>query len=29
MLTFDGQKVNVDFENTDGFKTALRGEMRD
>jgi CubicO group peptidase (beta-lactamase class C family) len=29
MLTFDGKKVNVDFENTDGFKTALRGEMRD
>ena len=28
MLTFDGKKVNVDFENTDGFKTALRGEMR-
>jgi CubicO group peptidase (beta-lactamase class C family) len=28
-LTFDGTKVNVDFENTDGFKTKLRGEMRD
>ena len=28
-LTFDGKKVNVDFENTDGFKTELRGEMRD
>jgi hypothetical protein len=29
MLTFDDKKVNVDFENTDSFKTALRGEMRD
>jgi len=28
-LTFDDKKVNVDFENTDGFKTELRGEMRD
>ena len=28
-LTFDGNKVNVDFENTDGFKTELHGEMRD
>jgi hypothetical protein len=28
-LTFDGKKVNVDFENTDGFKTELHGEMRD
>jgi CubicO group peptidase (beta-lactamase class C family) len=28
-LTFDGKKVNVDFENTDGFKTKLRGEMKD
>jgi len=27
-LTFDGKKVNVDFENTDGFKsrTARRNE---
>lgn len=28
-LTFDGNKVTVDFENTDGFKAELHGEMRD
>ena len=26
-LTFDGDKVTVNFENTDGFKTELHGEM--
>ena len=26
-LTFDGDKVTVNFENTDGFKTQLHGEM--
>lgn len=25
-LTFDGDKVTVNFENTDGFKAELRGE---
>jgi endonuclease YncB( thermonuclease family) len=28
-LTFDGDKVAVNFENTDGSKVAIRGEMRD
>ena len=26
-LTFDGNKVDVSFENTDGFKTQLHGEV--
>jgi hypothetical protein len=26
-LTFDGDKVTVNFENTDGFKAELHGEM--
>ena len=26
-LAFDGDKVTVNFENTDGFKVELRGEM--
>jgi len=26
-LAFDGDKVTVNFENTDGFKAELRGEM--
>jgi CubicO group peptidase (beta-lactamase class C family) len=26
-LTFDGDKVTVNFENTDGFKAELRGEQ--
>ena len=25
-LTFDGDKVTVNFENTDGFKAELRGQ---
>jgi CubicO group peptidase (beta-lactamase class C family) len=28
-LTFDGDKVTVNFENTDGFKVELHGELRD
>ena len=28
-LTFDGDKVTVNFENTDGFKAELHGEMKD
>jgi hypothetical protein len=28
-LTFDGDKVTVNFENTDGFKAELRGEKAD
>lgn len=28
-LTFDGNKVTVNFENTDGFTAELHGEMRD
>jgi CubicO group peptidase (beta-lactamase class C family) len=28
-LNFDGDKVTVNFENTDGFKTELHGEMKD
>ena len=28
-LTFDGDKVNVNFENTDGFKAELHGETKD
>lgn len=28
-LTFDGDRVTVNFENTDGFKTQLRGETKD
>jgi CubicO group peptidase (beta-lactamase class C family) len=28
-LTFDGNKVDVAFENTDGFKTHLHGEIAD
>jgi CubicO group peptidase (beta-lactamase class C family) len=28
-LAFDGTKVTVNFENTDGFKTELHGEMRE
>jgi len=28
-LTFDGNKVDVAFENTDGFKTQLHGESAD
>jgi len=28
-LNFDGNKVTVNFENTDGFKTELRGETND
>ena len=28
-LNFDGYKVTVNFENTDGFKTELRGETTD
>ena len=28
-LTFDGNKVDVNFENTDGFKTQLHGEIAD
>ena len=26
-LTFEGDKVTVNFENTDGFKAELHGEM--
>jgi len=26
-LTFDGDKVTVNFENTDGFKAELHGEV--
>jgi len=29
MLAFDGDKVTVNFENTDGFKAELRGEVSD
>jgi CubicO group peptidase (beta-lactamase class C family) len=28
-LTFDGDKVTVNFENTDGFKAELRGERNE
>jgi hypothetical protein len=28
-FTFDGNKVTLNFENTDGFKTEFRGEVRD
>jgi CubicO group peptidase (beta-lactamase class C family) len=28
-LNFDGNKVTVNFENTDGFRTELRGETTD
>ena len=28
-FTFDGDKVTINFENTDGFKTEFRGEVRD
>jgi len=28
-LTFDGDKVTVNFENTDGFKAELHGELTD
>ena len=28
-FTFDGDKVTLNFENTDGTKTELHGEMRD
>jgi hypothetical protein len=28
-LTFDGDKVTVNFENTDGFKAELHGETMD
>jgi hypothetical protein len=28
-LAFDGNKVNVSFENTDGTKAELHGEMKD
>lgn len=28
-LAFDGDKVTVNFENTDGFKAELRGEIRE
>ena len=28
-LTFDGDKVKVNFENTDGFKAELHGERRE
>ena len=28
-LTFDGDKVDINFENTDGFKTQLHGEIAD
>jgi CubicO group peptidase (beta-lactamase class C family) len=28
-LTFDGDKVTVNFENTDGFKAELHGEISD
>jgi hypothetical protein len=28
-LTFDGDKVSVNFENTDGSKAELHGELRD
>jgi hypothetical protein len=28
-LTFEGHKVDVDFQNTDGFKTQLHGEIAD
>jgi len=28
-MTFDGKKVNVAFEDTDGAKAELRGEMKD
>jgi CubicO group peptidase (beta-lactamase class C family) len=29
MLAFDGDKVTVNFENTDGFKAEMRGEVGD
>ena len=29
VLTFDGDKVTVNFENTDGAKAELRGEVSD
>ena len=28
-LTFDGKKVSIAFENTDGTKAELHGEMTD
>jgi CubicO group peptidase (beta-lactamase class C family) len=28
-LTFEGNKVDVNFQNTDGFKTQLHGELAD
>jgi len=28
-LNFDGEKVTVNFENTDGFKAELHGEIKD
>jgi hypothetical protein len=28
-LTFDGNKVDVSFQNTDGFRTQLHGEIAD
>jgi hypothetical protein len=29
VLTFEGDKVTVNFENADGFKTELHGEVSD
>jgi hypothetical protein len=29
VLTFEGDKVTVNFENADGFKTELNGEVSD
>ena len=29
MLTFDGDKVTVNFESTDGAKAELHGETKD
>jgi hypothetical protein len=28
-LTFEGNKVDVSFQNTDGFRTQLHGELAD
>ena len=28
-LNFDGDKVTVNFENTDGFKAELHGEIKE
>ena len=28
-LTFEGDKVNISYENTDGFKAQLHGEISD